>query len=76
MSAFRTHLKKILDKKGPVRGRRWFVKDNKDGTIKEIKMVFHPVEYAEFNPDRKLYGDRALLKILDKNYEKYKEING
>ncbi len=62
--SFRKHIKRQLDDKGPVRGRRWFVKLDKKNLIREVKMVFHPKEYSEANPKRKLYGDRALYKIL------------
>jgi hypothetical protein len=67
---FRQQLRKTLKDKGPIRGRRWFVKTNSKNIIREIKMVFNPKDYAVANPDRKLYGDRKLLEILDKNYEK------
>lgn len=72
---FRKHLKTTIASKGVVRGRRWFTKVNKNGTIKEIKMVFHPDEYAANNPNRKLYGDRKLLDLLEKNKKLLDEIN-
>jgi|TARA_R110000823_G_scaffold287941_1_gene406178 hypothetical protein len=73
---FRKHLKATIASKGVVRGRRWFTKVNKNGTLKEIKMVFHPEDYAKANPNRKLYGDRKLLEILEKNKELLNEIDG
>jgi hypothetical protein len=72
---FRQHLQKSLKDQGAVRGRRWFVKRNKKGLIREIKMVFYPEEYALANPNRKLYGDRELSKIVNKNKEMLDEVN-
>ena len=72
---FRKHLKAAIASNGVVRGRRWFTKISKDGTIKEIKMVFHPKDYAKANPNRKLYGDKKLLEILETNKELLDEIN-
>jgi hypothetical protein len=55
-----------------VRGRRWIVKRNTDQTIKEVKMIFKPEEYIKLKASKTMYGDKALLKILEENYEKKK----
>jgi len=66
-------LRTTLKRQGTVRGRRWIIKYNKDNEIREVKLLFNPEEYAKENKhNRTLYGDKALLKILDKNYEKTK----
>tara|TARA_R100001463_G_scaffold28244_1_gene64733 strand:+ start:988 stop:1200 length:213 start_codon:yes stop_codon:yes gene_type:complete len=55
-----------------VRGRRWIVKRNTDQTIREVKMIFKPEEYIKLKASKTMYGDKALLKILEENYEKKK----
>lgn len=63
--AFRQNLKKQLKDRGAVRGRKWFIKLDTEGLIKEIKMLFNAEEYAIANPNRKLYGDQALYTLLE-----------
>ncbi len=58
--------------KRSIRGRRWTIRENKKGYITEIKMIFNPSEYAKNKKARVMYSDKALLKILDKDYEKKK----
>jgi|TARA_B110000908_G_scaffold102605_1_gene120895 hypothetical protein len=65
--AFRQNLKRQLKDRGAIKGRKWFIKLDDNGLIKEIKMVFNSKEYAESNPNRKLYGDQALASILEKD---------
>ena len=72
---FRQTLKKQLKDKGPIKGRKWFTKLDISGLIKEIKMVFNAKEYASANPNRKLYGDQALLTILEKDKITRDEVN-
>lgn len=33
-------------------------------------MIFKPEEYIKYKNSRKMYGDKALLKILETEYEK------
>ena len=62
--------RKMLQQQGTVRGRRWIIKRTKDDKIREIKMIFNPQEYQLNNKNnRVLYGDKALLKILTKEYK-------
>mgnify|MGYP003119434832 CR=1 FL=1 len=57
--------------KRSLRGRRWTVRET-NGYITEIKMIFNPEEYIKHKNARPMYADKALLKILDKDYEKKK----
>ena len=70
--SFRATIKDRYKKKGAVRGRRWIIKFNKDDTVREIKMIHNPETYTG---EYKLTGDRKLIQILDKNYEKTKNIS-
>tara|TARA_B110000259_G_C13954033_1_gene377970 strand:- start:258 stop:485 length:228 start_codon:yes stop_codon:yes gene_type:complete len=72
---FRQTLKKQLKDKGAIRGRKWFTKLDDSGLIKEIKLVFNATEYSKANPNRKLYGDQALLTLLEKDKITRNEIN-
>ena len=56
--------------KRSVRGRRWTIRENVEGNITEVKMIFNPEEYIKHKNAKPMYADKALLKILDKNYEK------
>ena len=58
--------------KRSIRGRRWTVRNDKDGYITEVKMIFNPEEYIQYKNAKPMYADKALLKILDKDYEKKK----
>ena len=35
-------------------------------------MIFNPEEYIQYKNAKPMYADKALLKILDKDYEKKK----
>jgi len=59
-------LLKELKKQGTVRGRRWIVKRNIDNTIREVKCIFNPEEYSTSKSARPMYGDKALIEILNK----------
>ena len=65
-------LRQQLKKQGTVRGRRWTVRKDKNDNLTEVKMLYNPHEYAKYKTARKMYGDKALLEILDENYEKKK----
>jgi len=65
-------LRTTLRNNKTVRGRRWIVKRNTDQTIREVKMIFKPEEYIKLKASKTMYGDKALLKILEENYEKKK----
>ena len=58
--------------KRSIRGRRWTVRENSKGYITEVKMIFNPDEYITNKNAKPMYADKALLKILDKDYEKKK----
>ena len=54
-------------------GRRWIVKLDKKGLIREIKCIFKPEEYEKDKNARPMYGDRKLKEILLKDKEKRNE---
>ena len=66
------NLRTQLRKNKTVRGRRWTIKKNADGILTHVKMIFKPEEYMKFKNAKEMYGDKALLEILEKNYEKKK----
>jgi|TARA_R100000781_G_scaffold114575_1_gene85764 hypothetical protein len=55
--------------------RRWIVKKDKEGLIREVKCIFNPDEYSESLNARPMYGDRRLKEILIKDKEKRNEKN-
>ena len=57
--------------KRSIRGRRWTVRET-DGYITEVKMIFNPDEYSKNKNAKPMYADKALLKLLDNDYEKKK----
>ena len=57
--------------KRSLRGRRWTVRET-DGYITEVKMIFNPDEYSKNKNAKPMYADKALLKLLDNDYEKKK----
>tara|TARA_R110002096_G_scaffold266497_1_gene460062 strand:- start:1618 stop:1827 length:210 start_codon:yes stop_codon:yes gene_type:complete len=61
-----SHLKRT----GTARGRRWIVKRDKEDKIQEVKMIYNPEEYKKSKNSRTMFGDRALIKILDNEKEK------
>tara|TARA_R100000781_G_scaffold25558_1_gene18799 strand:- start:282 stop:494 length:213 start_codon:yes stop_codon:yes gene_type:complete len=65
-------LRKQLKKDKTVRGRRWTIRKDKDDNLTEVKMIFKPEEYSKYKNAREMYGDKALLEILEKDYEKKK----
>tara|TARA_B110000908_G_C10230319_1_gene440223 strand:- start:1025 stop:1261 length:237 start_codon:yes stop_codon:yes gene_type:complete len=65
-------LRQQLKKNKTVRGRRWTVREGKDGFITDVKMIFKPEEYEKFKSARTMYGDKDLLNLLEQNYEKKK----
>ena len=65
-------LRESLKKNKTVRGRRWIVKKDKNNLISEVKMIFEPQEYILSKNSKPMYGDKDLLKILEKEYEKKK----
>jgi len=66
MTTLRLHLKR----EGTVRGRRWIVKRDTKNNIREVKMIYNPDEYKKINNARPMYGDKALIKILDDEKQK------
>ena len=63
-------LREQLKRTRTVRGRRWTIRRDKSENLTEIKMIYNPQEYAQYKNTRKMYGDKALLKIIEKEYEK------
>ena len=66
------NLRQQLKKEKTVRGRRWTIKKGSNGLLTHVKMIFMPDEYEKFKKARPMYGDKALLQILEENYEKKK----
>ena len=54
-----------LKKQGTVRGRRWTIRRDKEGKLTEVKMIYNPTKYSAYKTARDMYGDRALIKILE-----------
>ena len=65
-------LRENLKRNKTVRGRRWIVKKDKNNLVSEVKMIFEPQEYILSKNPKPMYGDKDLLKILEKEYEKKK----
>ena len=53
--------------------RRWIVKKDKQGLIREIKCIFNPEQYSKAENAKPMYGDRKLKEILVKDKEKRNE---
>tara|TARA_R100001463_G_scaffold42329_1_gene88826 strand:- start:624 stop:839 length:216 start_codon:yes stop_codon:yes gene_type:complete len=68
--SLRTQLKSL---KRSIRGRRWTIKKNKNGFITHVKMIFKPEEYGKAKKAKTMYGDKDLLELLEKDYEKKKD---
>mgnify|MGYP003627330958 CR=1 FL=1 len=66
------NLRQQLKKNKTVRGRRWTIKQDKNGLLTHVKMIFKPDEYEKYKSARTMYGDKDLLNILEENYEKKK----
>tara|TARA_R110002020_G_scaffold252540_2_gene466465 strand:- start:4748 stop:4984 length:237 start_codon:yes stop_codon:yes gene_type:complete len=61
-----THLKKNEQSED----NRWIVKYNKEGFVKEVKLIYNPVEYYKLNMHkgknaRPLHNKNVLIKILE-----------
>ena len=63
-------LREQLRRSKTVRGRRWTIRRDKNNDLTELKMIYNPQEYIKYKNARKMYGDKALLKILEIEYEK------
>jgi len=66
------NLRQQLKKSKTVRGRRWTIKQDKNGLLTHVKMIFKPEEYSQYKNAKEMYGDKDLLEILEQNYEKKK----
>ena len=44
---------------------RWVVKYSKDNSIREVKLVYNPVEYRTGSNARPLHTIKGLIKILE-----------
>jgi len=53
--------------------RRWIVKRDKQGLIREVKCIFNPEIYSKSPKARIMYGDRKLKEILIKDKEQRHE---
>jgi len=62
-------LRETLRRNKTVNGRRWTIRRNTEGKLTEVKMIYNPKEYEQYSNSRKMYGDRQLLKILDKEFK-------
>ncbi len=50
---------------------RWIVKYGKNNIIREVKLLFNPVEYKQLNKNnREIYSQNQLIKILQNDKEK------
>ena len=61
-------LRETLRRNKTVRGRRWTVRRDSDGKLTGVKMIFKPDEYEKYPKAKPMYGDKSLLKILDKEF--------
>jgi hypothetical protein len=66
-------LRETLKRNKTVRGRRWIIKMDSNKRLREVKMIYCPEEYVKFTGAKKMYGDKALLKILEKEFNNKKE---
>ena len=53
--------------------RRWIVKYDKKGLIKEVKCIFDPELYSNSRDARPIHGDKKLKEILIKDKKKRDE---
>ena len=53
--------------------RRWIVKRDKQGLLREVKCIFNPKEYSKSENAKTMYGDRKLKEILLKDKEQRNE---
>ena len=61
-------LREQLRRNKTLRGRRWTVKRDSLGKLVGVKMIFNPEEYVTYSTAKPMVGDKALLKILDKEF--------
>lgn len=54
-----------LKRQGTKYGRRWTIRRDSNSKLIEIKLIFNPKEYETYKDARTMYGDRALIKILE-----------
>ena len=62
-------LREQLAKNKTVRGRRWTIRRDSNGKLTEVKMIYNPHEYENYPKAKPMYGDKALLKILNKEFK-------
>jgi uncharacterized membrane protein len=57
--------------------RRWIVKRDKQGLLREVKCIFNPDVYSKTENARPMYGDKKLKEILlkDKSQRNEKKEN-
>ena len=65
-----SNLRIQLQKNKTVRGRRWTIRRDAKGKLTEVKMIYCPDEYIKSTNSKTMYGDKALLKILTKEFNK------
>ena len=75
--SYLTHLKRTNDDKE----NRWIVKYDKDGLIREVKLIYKPSEYYAMNKHkgenaRPLHNKNALIKILENEKSRRNQILG
>ena len=63
--SIRTQLRSL---KRSLRGRRWTIREEKN-KLTEVKMIFNPEEYSKCKDAKKMYTDKQLLKVLEKDHE-------
>jgi len=63
-------LRNTLRRNKTIRGRRWTITRDKNGKLIKVKMIFKPEEYVKYKNAKTIYGDKTLLKILDKEFNK------
>jgi|TARA_R110001606_G_scaffold295360_1_gene443207 hypothetical protein len=61
-------LREQLRRNKTLRGRRWTVKRDSLGKLVGVKMIYNPEEYVTYSTAKPMVGDKALLKILDKEF--------
>jgi hypothetical protein len=54
-----------LKRQKTVYGRRWTIRRDSKGKLTELKLLFNPKEYETYKSAKKMYGDRAIIKILE-----------
>jgi hypothetical protein len=62
-----------LQKSKTVRGRRWTIKRDENDKIINVRLIYDTADYQKAKNAKPMYGDKALLKILTKEFNKTKE---